>query len=478
MVMAKARLACWLSVFGAVAVGYFLAAQPAGATAGRVFEAPNFAAGVLSPSPARAVATFESMSLYWRPGESAEARDCQVRYRPLGAEDWRAGYPLWYDDRNAECRGSLVMLTPDTEFEIELLAPASNALARLRARTWSEIFPIGQTIYLPENSDETLVIEQSGRPDGYLLVAPRPGATATIDAAGRADSNILIKGSYVIVRGLRLKNAGRNAIVLDKDISDIVIEENDISGWGAVGADGWARKSDSAIFSGRGDDASLVRVIIQRNKIYNPRSDSNAWDEYRRKSNSKHPGGPQGISLWNTDGNHVIRYNEIYSDEAHKFNDCIGAGSNFSDRGFPNRDTDIYGNKLSYCWDDAIESEGGNANVRIWGNYIDNSFMMVSVAATETGPIYIWRNVADRSRLSATREMANAKRGVFLKSQSKFAGKEDESGNKRFFGKGRIFVFHNTLVQRDGENYGVYSGLSDLSGMLTNVTSRNNILHV
>lgn len=467
-----------LFLFGAVMAGCLLVVASAGASAGKAIETPNFAAGVLSPSPARAVATFESIGLYWSPGGTAEARDCLVRYRPLGTEDWREGYPLWYDARNAECRGSLVMLTSDTEFEIELLEPANNALVRLRTRTWSENFPIGQTIYLPENSNETLVIDQSGRPNGYLLVAPRPGATATIDAGGRVDSNILIKGSYVIVRGLRLKNAARSAIVLDKNIHDVVIEENDISGWGRVNADGWGENTDAAVYSGYADKVSLKRVIIQRNKMHNPRADSNAWDEYRRGWNTPHPLGPQGIFLWNTGGNHVIRYNEIYSDQNHKFNDCIGGGANFGERGFPNRDTDIYGNKLSQCWDDAIESEGGNANVRIWGNYIDMSFVMVAVAATQIGPIYIWRNVADRSRFSATRSMAKAKRGVFLKSQSKFVGGKDDNGDRRYFGDGRIYVFHNTLVQRNGENKGVYAGLSDLSSKLSNVTSRNNILRV
>lgn len=494
--MTEVRLARRLNTCSVIAAGFFLAVMAAGLradangylerqpprvaapAAGAISGTPDFAAGILSQSPARAVGTFESLGLYWHPGGTAEARDCLVRYRPSGTEEWREGFPLWYDARNAECRGSLVMLTPDTEFEVELLEPASKALARVRARTWSENFPIGQTVYLPESSDETLVVTQSGRPDGYVLVTSRPGSSATIDVRGRADSNILIKGSYVVVRGLALKNAGRSAIVMDKKVHDIVLEENDISGWGRVGADGWGENMDAAVFSGYSDNASLERVIIQRNRVHHPRSDANAWDEYRRERNSTHPLGPQAVSMWNTGGNHVIRYNEIYSDESHKFNDCIGGGSNFNERGFPHRDSDIYGNKLSQCWDDAIESEGGNANVRIWGNYIDNSFVMIGVAATEIGPIYVWRNVADRSRLSATREMAEAKRGVFLKSQSKRSGRRDENGDRHFFGDGRIFVFHNTLVQRPQENFGVSGGLSDLSGKMRNVTSRNNILHV
>ncbi|MCI0492464.1 MAG: hypothetical protein L0Z07_05975 [Planctomycetes bacterium] len=438
----------------------------------------DFAGGVTSRTPVQAVSTFESIGLYWKPDNSAEARDCAVRYRPVGTETWHQGLPLWYDARDLECRGSLVQLTPDTAYEIELLEPATKMLARVEARTWSENFPIGKTITLPEFSDETLTVDESGEPNGYVLVTPQPGAAATIDVGGRAASNIVITGSYVIVRGLRLVNAGRSAIVLDKNIHDIVIEENDISGWGRVSPDGWGTDMDAAIYSDYSDKAPLERAIIQRNKMHHPRADANAWDEYRKEYNTGHPLGPQAIFLWNTGGNHVIRYNEVYSDDTHKFNDCIGGGENFSKRGFPHRDSDIYGNKLSQCWDDAIESEGGNANVRIWGNYIDMSYVMIAAAATEIGPIYLWRNVADRSRQSGRLVMAMAKRGVFLKSQSKEAGERNDKGEREHYGEGRIYVFHNTLLQREGENEGVYAGLSDLSGRMSNVTSRNNILHV
>src|SRR5437660_1207312 len=36
--------------------------------------------------------------------------------------------------------------------------------------------------------------------------------------------------------------------------------------------------------------------------------------------------GPQCISLFDTAGNHVIRYNECFSDLDHMYNDVIGAG--------------------------------------------------------------------------------------------------------------------------------------------------------
>jgi len=437
----------------------------------------DFATGVLSDAPVRAVATFESLGLYWRP--AAGAGDCPVRYRPSGTREWRPGLPLWFDARDGECRGSLVRLKPDTSYDVEILESATRALGRVQARTWSENFPVARTVYLPDQSADALVIEESGRPDGYVLYAAKPGASATIDVGGRAENNIVIKASYVIVRGLRLQNARQSAIVLDKDVHDVVIEENDISGWGRVNPDGWGENMDAAIYSSYADSAPLERLVVQRNRIHNPRADSNAWDEFRRDWSTGHPLGPQGISLWNTGGNHVIRYNDIYSDDEHKFNDCIGGGENYTERGSPHRDSDIYGNKLSQCWDDAIEAEGGNVNVRIWGNFIDMSYVTVAAAPTVIGPIYIWRNVTDRSRQSGRVEMAEAKRGVFLKTQSKDTGGDKDKTGRKFYGDGgRIYVFHNTLLQRAGENNGVYAGLSDLSGLMSNVTSRNNILHV
>ena len=83
-----------------------------------------------------------------------------------------------------------------------------------------------------------------------------------------------------------------------------------------------------------------------------------------------HTPGPQCISLFNTAGNHVIRYNECFSDLEHMYNDVIGGGSNGSFRGSPGPDSDIYGNLVSHCWDDGLEVEGGSRNVRVWGNYI------------------------------------------------------------------------------------------------------------
>jgi hypothetical protein len=197
--------------------------------------------------------------------------------------------------------------------------------------------------------------------------------------------------------------------------------------------------------------------------MHHPYSDTNSWSEYRAKYGSSHPRGPRPIGYANSAGNHVIRYNEIYSDGDHYFADCISSGNN----NFPNRDSDIYGNYIANCWDDGIEAEDDNCNVRIWGNFIEWTFVKIAVAPTTVGPVYIWRNVAGVGLKDDIQPWNDVSRGGFLKTNN---------------GGGKTYVFHNTLLQPEpppGVDYplGCGRGLG-WGGRMLNTMSRNNILHI
>jgi len=125
-----------------------------------------------------------------------------------------------------------------------------------------------------------------------------------------------------------------HAILLEAGVHDVVIENCDISGWGRIAEDGWGRDYDAAIYS---KDPSVKRIIVQRNRIHHPRSNSNNWQQARPgpgKTEPSHPEGPQAVCLWDSEGNDVIRYNTVFSDDNHQYNDIFGAGHNFSTRGF------------------------------------------------------------------------------------------------------------------------------------------------
>ncbi|HYD57025.1 MAG TPA: right-handed parallel beta-helix repeat-containing protein [Burkholderiales bacterium] len=408
-----------------------------------------FCTGALADAPARAVPTFESLGIYFTPRADPGPRGCEVRFRESGEEKWREALPLWYDARDGECRGSIVHLSPGTLYEVDL------GELRLKAKTWEEKLPVSEVVTLEKGQTKRpLEITKGGKPGAYVLYRAHPEGTA-IDVEDRSPHNVVVSAPYVIVRGLVLKGAQKDAI--DVRASDVVIEDNDISGWGRyrytnskdwkIGVD-----MDSGIRANCSRREKIQRVVIQGNRIHDPRYGANSWSW-------GHPAGPQGITFSHCGGNHVIRGNEIVSaDPTRYFNDAIGGEDNFSREGFPNRDSDIYGNVIAGAWDDGIEAEGSNRNVRIWGNRIERTAVGIGTTVTHHGPLYVFGNTYRNGRKLSERAPQNDDRGPFLK-----AGSGDGVGG------GRRYVFDNAA-------YDVGNGIAGNSRQpLTNTVSRNNV---
>ncbi|EMI18802.1 hypothetical protein RMSM_04277 [Rhodopirellula maiorica SM1] len=330
-------------------------------------------------------------------------------------------------------------------------------------------------MHLPEKWEETLEITEGGsEADGYVVYAPEPGKRSVGDAAGRMPANIRVAASYVIVRGLELRNAATNGIEL-KHVHDVVIEDCDISGWGRVSDDGFGDNGDAAVY---GNSKELESIIVQRCDLHHPRSHSNSWLEERTLKDGRkthHPMGAQGVMLRKGKGRYVIRDNRIRSDMTHMFNDGMGEFSNFSFAGFPNRDSDIYRNFVSHCRDDGLEIEGANMNVRVWNNCTDVCMMSLAGASTSLGPVYFWRNIALGSRYGSKSDWDGSKGGGFLK-----LGNESVAMTK-----GRMYVYHNTIYQPKpwpgrSDSSGCRSGLicTGKTKRQQNIVSRNNILHL
>ncbi len=419
--------------------------------------APAFAA------EPRVVATFESLGIYWTPPSNPGAAGCPVRFRKQGESAWREALPLWFDARNGECRGSIVQLEPASAYEISVDGH------QVTARTWSERFPIAKTITV--SSQATLSITAGGSASGYVLYQAAPGAV--IDANNTQAVGISIAASYVIVRGFTVRGAQRHGILIEPGNHDVVIEDNDVSGWGRynyTNSAGWkiGVDEDSGITARCYNNAPEVyRVVIQRNKVHDPRFGANSWDW-------GHPAGPNAISAYECGGNNVIRYNEVWSsDQQHYFMDAIGGGDNDSNKGWPGADSDVYGNSVQNAWDDGIEAEGGGVNVRVWGNYINNTATGVATTPVAIGPTYVFRNVYNRSRTLSQVSLDQDDRNAFAK-----------SGTIGSFGNGPRYVFHNTLLQATGSGaqytLGAGSGIAAAgpTAPLTNTVSRNNILQL
>jgi hypothetical protein len=430
------------------------------------YEFPAKPIGI-SATPIRTVATFNNVSLYYKPVEGSVSREALVRYRIKGTTAFSQAHPLWFDkrlpaemngitERSQEYRGSIVGLKSGTTYEVEVFLTGVNLVAAATVTTMNENFPIAKTVIV-NSSSSTLTITEGGSPSGFVLYTAAPGGS-TLDAGNQALYNIDVQASYVIVRGFTLKGAQKHAIRLKPQVSDVVIEDNDVSGWGRLSNDGFAVNGDAGVGSDNVDGIDIQRLIVQRNKFHHPRYDSNSWDKEPRPdyNNSVHPAGAQSVYITRLTGQFVYRFNTVYSDADHYFNDCIGGESNFSwDSGFPGNDADIHDNNLSYCWDDGIESEGTNQNVRVYNNYIEKAYVAHAMAATSIGPLYIFRNISGGLQYGPTRDPNST--GYGFKAQGVTA-----------FG-GRIYLYHNTMLFQQ------LVGVSDYGKSLQGMVTRNNI---
>jgi hypothetical protein len=412
------------------------------------------------------VSTFHCLGLYWSPPGGEAHKAVLVQYRRAGDPAWSEGLPMRYnpiagtEEDLADYRGSIVHLEPATTYEVRLTLAGTPATTHFTATTWSEVFPVGEVVRVGDR-DAPLVITNSGTAGAWRVY---DGRGASIDVRHRHDACIAVNASNVILRHFTLRGAGATNVAPRRTIGairiegghDIVIEDCDVSDWGRLNPEtGFGFDYDAAVYS---RSPGLRRLIVQRCRLHHPAFDGSTWYEPKYPT---HTQGPQYISLFNTAGNHVIRYNECFSDLDHMCNDGIGGGSNGSYLGSPGPDSDLHGNLVSHCWDDGLEVEGGSRNVRVWDNYIEQCMMMIGNAAASIGPLYLWRNVATRSQWQP-----NASGGYFLKMG--FAGGEE-------WMTGHQYVFHNTLFRVDEW---LPTGALGGNRIVKHTVSRNNILHV
>jgi hypothetical protein len=460
-----------------------------------------------SPLPASgiAVATFNSISLYYNPASAPSGDQIFVRYRLAAADPnapgftWNQGHPLWYDSRNDSSgqplhpyrgRGSVVNLEPGNQYVFEVGTGASYASATWLNHisdgqsdcpsTWSETFPTGTTLtpWTGTNTSTTsssyqgarsgssrqqvLLANQSGTATGYT-VYDFTGANAVAQTSNSSNFfPVVISGSYIILKGLKIVG-GESGIFIDPGSHDIVIDGVEITGYGrdcgsvlGAGLTGdRACNEDAGIKfpdQSYGPVLNTKRVIIQHSKIHNPAFGANPWD------GGQHPAGTAPITMYPTGGQIVIRYNEAFSttngvlggppDLNHYHEDGLVmggcnsiGGSSCSQQGI-GPDVDIYKNAVMNYFDDGLETDGDGTNNRVWKNYFDyGGASAISTTPTYIGPVYVWRNVYNRQRECLDDPWGN---------ETCNGGGRDsmmKSGGVDVYNGGRRYLYHNTSLQ-------------------------------
>jgi len=421
---------------------------------------------------AEAVPTFNSIGLYvkYSGALNADTR-CSVRYRKKGTQAWRRGMDLVPAPGDSEFRGSLLMLDPGTTYQIEVQSVDSRAKAHtgplpthtFAVKTWDEEVRIGEIRRLPAGiSNQPLVIMARGKPNAWILYAPPKGGTSIVDAGTRAKQAILFRdAAYVILERATIRGGARHCI-RTLDSHHVRIRRCEMTGWGTRGIMGPAPAYKYLDKDGRGVNrqagvriaAGCSHVVVEDNYIHAPRGTANSW-------RYGHPKGPQAVILGFSEGNNVIRRNDIIGDEDHWWNDAIESAGNGSVLGGPYRDTDIHGNLLVFCNDDGTELDGGQINVRYWDNRVSHALCGVSCAPCMKGPGYVFRNLF-----------------ACLGEEREVAGSAFKMGGGERYSPGLNVILHNTVFGNGGGLRSVGFGRDNPNGGAYVAFSRNNLFAV
>lgn len=418
----------------------------------------------------RAVPTFASCSIYF-PSEKGEK--CLVKFKEDGGKKWLEAIAPYYDLTLKEYRLSLVRLKENTNYTVavEVMQNGKSRKEEVQFRTWSSNPVISKTIQLSELAAKgkraIQVSGLKGRPEGWIRIK----GDLAVDAGNEADYAIQIKDcEYVILEGANVKGGYKHAIQIEPSASNIRILNCNISAWGRIPVFQTVKglyldKDSSLINYDAGVRMEQVKnIVVERCYIHDPNGLTNAWDGVIHMGEFKgqpykvtHPAGPTAVYVKYAKEGVVLRYNDFIGSHTHRFNDPVETTENGSVVGGFNKDADIYGNIMAFGQDDGIELDGGQCNIRMFDNRIEQTMIGISAAPNKRGPSYIFNNVISNLGNSAGSSTYGVKNG----------GGETHS-------KGMQYFINNTILAGLPPMMGVGYG-DDKNRSLFHAWSRNNI---
>ncbi|MGH9723169.1 MAG: chondroitinase-B domain-containing protein, partial [Bryobacteraceae bacterium] len=321
----------------------------------------------------------------------------EVRYRAAGEEAWRNALPLfrvrpetvsgW--KARPQFAGSIFDLVPATTYEIELRA-----------------------IDLDSEVDSTWLLTAATRPvpggpgsPNEKRVSDARELSAALAAARPGDVILLANGIYTGQFGIRASGEPGNPIVIRGESQDgAVLDGSGCTGCNVLEVYGsfvylerlTIRNGLRALrFQGSGAEGNVVRRVTIRDTTLGIGSRENQkdfyicdnvfegrlpWPSTYFDDNGTHA-NDDGIRVQGF--GHVVCYNRISG-----YGDAIKTEQDGA------RAIDFYGNDVLYTYDNGLELDGGEGNLRAMRNRFTNNFVPLSVQPVYGGPAYLIRNVA------------------------------------------------------------------------------------
>jgi hypothetical protein len=417
--------------------------------------------------------TFESCSYYVPCDKETE---CRVHYRKSGEIHWNEAFVPYYDKGLQEFRGSLVRLSEDTSYEIQvrLFRDGKNTRTIVKSfTTWTSTPVIAKTIPVSQfktESDGTLsIVGLKGTSDGWIkIVGDVPVHGGIIKEAAL----ILDDCQYLIFEKLLVSGGFRHGIKTNAKVENVRFVNCEVTQWGRESIrqnqDGHYLDRNGKMINNDGG-ITVYRsknVVIERCYVHDPIGYTNPWNGFielgelaGQKYTFAHPQGPNAVYVMQAGGGLVLRYNDFIGSQTHRYNDPVEGWENRSEIGGLAKDADVYGNVLAFGQDDAIEMDGGQCNVRIFDNRMEQTYCGISTAPNRKGPSYIYNNV-----------IWNQGNSMGL------VGNAIKNGGGDTFTQGMQYLINNTIIHAGGGMAGVGYG-KDSNRELFNAYLRNNIIY-
>ncbi len=305
---------------------------------------------------------------------------------------WSAVKPSpYYFADVSEYRGSILELDEGTDYEVRV-RDSGGVLAGGAFRTWTSDVPIARTIVIDSAKEKfPIVVSDRGSLDGWI----RYTAKGVLRNGGSGDHFLVTNAAYVVFDDMEI-TGGENGDVFNlADSHDVRCRNLNIHDWGQKGVASYTDRdlgrivrrpglwavNDHAFFVGRG----MRNTVIERCWVHDQNSRSVSWYY-------SHPYGQCAVVMAMPDGSTVLRWNDFIGSDDHRWNDAVGGRGNFREDGGFGRDADVCGNYMCFAADDGIELDGGQQNLRVWGNRFDMSYTAISVQGNTVSPSYVWRN--------------------------------------------------------------------------------------
>jgi hypothetical protein len=209
----------------------------------------------------------------------------------------------------------------------------------------------------------------------YLKFADASAPASHTVHVARFEEGFVVDGrAYVRIEGLEIRYYGSGDYgkgVYLRYSSDCAVRSCRIHEVGSAGV--WVKGGE--------------RHLLEGNEIWDTSIFGWPWDATKGSSSENN-----AIAFSDDVGRgHVVRRNTVHG----TFNGIAPCGSAAPPSGVTN-ETDVYENVLYQHTDDGFEPEGYCANVRLWGNRLQDVHMAFAVAPAAPGPLYVLRNVAWR----------------------------------------------------------------------------------